>query len=303
LCLPTKIASNSSNIANNNHPVIPPSRRALTNLNNNSMHDACRVPVSACDLLNSSSSSNSNNNNLLNSSFATVPSSTNNSSLNNSINTNSINNSNNNKNNLILGKLYSTSSSTSDIAASDATPPTGSSLKQKIARITAEANKDFVRTEVEQRVVNVQSIQRQITTSVAESAAKQKEEEADSSKTTKTSLSGVVNRAKEGLQSSATTATKTAATPANQSATASAAAAAANASKLDTFDMSIDTAIIANRILTRPLLIKDLDFTDLTAQDDVDISRFNAIPPPPPPLNGFTVPGGKENQKFLNFLI
>jgi hypothetical protein len=98
----------------------------------------------------------------------------------------------------------------------------------------------------------------------------------------------VVNRAKEGLQQQQSTVTKTSTTTAT--ATTATNATTANAtSKLDTFDMSIDTATIASRILNRPLQIKDLDFTDLTSNDDIDVSRVNAmIPPPPPPLmNGF----------------
>lgn len=230
---------------------------ALTN--NNLQDNACQVPVSSHDSLNNS--------------FATVPSSPQANNL----------NTNNNKNNLILGKLYSSSSSTSDIAASDATPPTGSSLQQKIAKIKEQANKDFTRTEVEQRVVNVQSITRQITTT----ETKQKDE--DDSNKTKTSLSGVVNRAKEGLQQQQqSTTTKAAVIPANAATQAAAAAAAAN--KLDTFDLTINTAEIANKILNRPLLIKDLDFTDLTQQDDsIDVIRYNAMPPPPP-MGGFGGP-------------
>jgi len=76
--------------------------------------------------------------------------------------------------------------------------------------------------------------------------------------------------------------------------------------KIDTFELSIDTAQIANRILTRPLQIKDLDFTDLTILDDLEISRagiappppmhgFNGMvggppPPPPPPIGGIGAP-------------
>jgi hypothetical protein len=57
--------------------------------------------------------------------------------------------------------------------------------------------------------------------------------------------------------------------------------------KIDTFDLSIDTAQIFNRILNRPLQIKDLDFTDLTASDDMEVNRISTAPPPPPPIGGF----------------
>lgn len=219
----------------------------------------------------------------LNTSFATVPSSpTSKSSLASSTaNLSSSTQNTTNKNNLILGKLYSSSSSTSDIAASDATPPTGS-LQQKIQRIKEQANKEFTRTEVEQRVVNVQTIK----TEIAKSNDVTKHKDENDEKSKNSSFSGVVNRAKEGLQQQSTSST---AKPANN-ASANNAANQSNANKLESFDLTIDTAQIANKIQNRPLLIKDLDFTDLTSQDDsIDVVRINTIPPPPP-MAGFGGP-------------
>ncbi len=82
-----------------------------------------------------------------------------------------------------------------------------------------------------------------------------------------------------GLTTAATPTIKAHSTPAN--------ANQQPTNKIDAFDLSIDTAQIANRILTRPLQIKDLDFTDLTTMDDLEVTRVSTAPPPPPPMFGF----------------
>jgi hypothetical protein len=167
------------------------------------------------------------------------------------------------------------------------------------------ANSEYARTEMEQvqRPLSIQSIQRQISSStnaIASSGASQtgsiqKDTEAAGTTTTTTmtttaavnankkldSLSGIVSRAKEGLQQTQIVQQKPLA------ASSSVAKPDQNAlNKMDSLDLTIDTAQIANKILTRPLVIKDLDFTDLTQQDDVDvtITRSLAPPPPPPPM-------------------
>ena len=178
-------------------------------------------------------------------------------------------------------------------------------LQSKIQKIKEQVNNsvannaDYARTELEQvqRPLSVQSIQRQISSTPAtsansgssSSAQKDGAESTPQNKKLDGHLSGIVNRAKEGLQQTqqpkaAAVTTTTTTTPASKQ-------EAIN--KLDSFDMTIDTAQIANKILSRPLVIKDLDFTDLTQQDDVDVTaaRSMAPPPPPPPMcNGIPPP-------------
>ena len=136
-----------------------------------------------------------------------------------------------------------------------------------------------------QRPLNIQSIQRQISSSVATSGANQTTSSQKENETTTTSvgankkldsLSGIVSRAKEGLQQTQQIQPKPLAAPITKPDQTS-------LNKMDSLDLNIDTAQIANKILTRPLVIKDLDFTDLTQQDDTDITVNRSLVPPPPP--------------------
>lgn len=109
------------------------------------------------------------------------------------------------------------------------------------------------------------------------------------SKKLDSNFSGIVNRAKEGLQSSSVTAQKPPSGPASSS--QSSQQQAAQLSKIDSFDLNIDTAQLASKVLTKPLKIKDLDFSDLTQIDDNDLNGPRMMgmmggaggPPPPPP--------------------
>ena len=202
----------------------------------------------------------------------------------------------------ILGKLYSSNDSTPPTQTTS-TNQTAASVHQqneahtqsKIQKIKEQvnnsvANGEYARTEMEQvqRPLNIQSIQRQISSAVTGGANQTNSSQKENESTTTISvgankkldsLSGIVSRAKEGLQQTQITQQKPLA-----ASIAKPDQAALN--KMDSLDLSIDTAQIANKILTRPLVIKDLDFTDLTQQDDVDITvnRSLAPPPPPPPM-------------------
>lgn len=253
-------ASNNNNINNNNVSTTQP-RRVLSNLgnNNNLNDDACRVPNSTVNSL--ASTVGSATASISTSSPATVPTTQNAppSSL-------------SNKNSLILGKLYSTPSNEQSANTHE------SNLQSKIQKIKEQVNSsvnDYARTEMEQvqRPLSVQSLSRQMSSSNSNTTPTIPEE-----KKAHTSFqsSGIVNRAKEGLQQQqqqpktpSSTVSSTQQTPLN---------------KIDSFDLNIDTAQIANKIMNRPLLIKDLDFTDLTSLDDVEVNRVvGSIPPPPPP--------------------
>lgn len=99
-------------------------------------------------------------------------------------------------------------------------------------------------------------------------------------------FSGIVNRAKEGLQSSSSAQKP----PAGASPQQQQQQQQHQLSKIDSFDLSIDSAQIASKVLKKPLVIKDLDFTDLTELDDTDFAAprfgFGGPPPPPPPQFG-----------------
>lgn len=118
------------------------------------------------------------------------------------------------------------------------------------------------------------------------------DEPTSASKKLDSNFSGLVSRAKEGLQSSTTTQKP----PTGPSTTGSAQAQHAQLSKIDSFDMNIDTAQLASKVLTKPLIIKDLDFSDLTQLDDNEFGapRMGGAggPPPPPPPFGLGGPGG-----------
>jgi hypothetical protein len=111
------------------------------------------------------------------------------------------------------------------------------------------------------------------------------------SKKLDSNFSGIVNRAKEGLQSQQLQSAQK--PPAGPSSAASSQAQQAQLNKIDSFDLSIDTAQLASKVLTKPLIIKDLDFSDLTQVDDTDfVGRpGGGGPPPPPPMFGGG-PGG-----------
>lgn len=113
------------------------------------------------------------------------------------------------------------------------------------------------------------------------------------SKKLDSNFSGIVNRAKEGLQSSSVTAQKPPSGP-TSSQSSSQQQQQAQLSKIDSFDLNIDTAQLASKVLTKPLKIKDLDFSDLTQVDDSDLNGPRMMgmmgaaggPPPPPPPPG-----------------
>jgi len=269
------------------------------NSNNQNENDACRVPDvtvnslastvgSACASLVCSVSPSPPQSSVI----AVVPSSITTSNLNNY---NNINHSNqtqtqNNltiKNDLILGKLYTSSSHNDPTTPTLATTPLSheANLQSKIQKIREQVansanSSDFTRTDVEQiqRPIGVSSLSRQIASNPSSSA--------QSNQVQNESLSGIVNRAKEGLQQQQQSQQKSA----NNNALAQ--------SKADSFDLNIDPTQLANKVLNRPLVIKDLDFTDLTDKDDVDVNQVTAIPPPPPPplpmfsMNGSGLSGG-----------
>jgi hypothetical protein len=232
------------------------------------------------------------------SAIAVVPSSIT-STLNNNNNHSNQNPTKNNltvKNDLILGKLYTSSNHTDATATAPAlatttiTPNTTSlsheaNLQSKIQKIREQVansanSTEYARTDVEQiqRPIGVSSLSRQISSNPSSTA--------QSNQVQNETLSGIVNRAKEGLQQ-------------QQQQQAQQKAANNNAlvqSKADSFDLNIDPTQIANKVLNRPLVIKDLDFTDLTDKDDVDVNQVIGIPPPPPPppfnMNGSSMNGG-----------
>lgn len=297
-CACSAFTNNNISNTNTNRRVV------LSNLANNNLNEACKVP-------NSTSLVTTVGNNLINNSVnkatvATVPNVSSPTSINNNSNNSKqeedknqllpsspiSNNLTANKNSLILGKLYATtpsSSSTTTTASStnkndslqtNAKPPTtptstnDSILQSKIQKIREQVtnsinNTDFSRTEMEvHRTTNVQSLSQKIGSSTTTDSN-------DSNKKLD-SLSGSVIRAKESLQQQ-----HMIKTPATQSNTSNQSAAL---NKIDSFDLNMDTSQIANKILNRPLLIKDLDFTDLTTQDDSDMICVSMPPPPPPPM-------------------
>jgi len=229
---------------------------------------------------------------------AVVPSSTSNNNNNHSNQTPTKNNLTI-KNDLILGKLYSSNSHndattpTTPIIATPATTTTTTTtsssheanLQSKIQKIREQVTNsvnstDYTRTDVEQiqRPIGVSSLSRQISSTPSSSA--------QSNQVQNEALSGIVNRAKEGLQQQQQTQQK---------------AANSNAlvqNKADSFDLNIDPTQLANKVLNRPLVIKDLDFTDLTDKDDLDVIQTGAMAPPPPPpppmfnMNGPSLSGG-----------
>ena len=177
--------------------------------------------------------------------------------------------------------MYSTPHADAATVPVQETLPPKNLLKEKIEKIKEQvSNSDnYARTEIEQvhRPCGVQTISRQITSNTASSSSELVKKDVDVER-------GIVSRAKEGLTTATQQTPKSA--PATPAATSTQSQAAGN--KIDTFDMSIDTAQIANKILNRPLLIKDLDFTDLTIHDDIEVTRVSTAPPPPPPMMGFS---------------
>ncbi|CAF0801014.1 unnamed protein product, partial [Brachionus calyciflorus] len=124
-----------------------------------------------------------------------------------------------NKNNLILGKLYSTQN--------DDTPPTPKTPSQ---------TNDFKRTEVDQvqRHMTVQSMSKQLGTSTNKNSILTPPPTPGQSD----SFTGIVNRAKEGLQQQHIQ--KLVPNQTNQPAKTE-----------SNFDFNIDTALIANKVLNR----------------------------------------------------
>ena len=180
----------------------------------------------------------------------------------------------NNAKNLILGKLYSpnTNADTADASISSA-----KTIQQAKQNLTNQMNNtDFSRTEVEQprpRGFNVRPNNNLIDTQTNEIK-----------KIDNNNLSGIVNRAKEGLQQQQQQKTPVASTPTTQQPTFV---------KIDSIDLNIDSPFKISNIKNKPLLIKDLDFRDLTFADDVDPTKFVvSMPPPPPPMDGAHIFGG-----------
>ena len=88
-----------------------------------------------------------------------------------------------------------------------------------------------------------------------------------------------MNRAKEGLQQQQQQKSTITSTPTTQQ--------QLSFIKIDSIDLNIDSPFKVSNIRNKPLLIKDLDFRDLTQADDVDPTKIViSIPPPPPPTNG-----------------
>ncbi|RNA07900.1 FH1 FH2 domain-containing 3 [Brachionus plicatilis] len=158
-----------------------------------------------------------------------------------------------NKNNLILGKLYSSQSVTDD------TPPT-----PKTPSYSRPKDEYRTETEIIQRPMTVQSMSKQLTSCTPKNAILTPPATPNQSD----SFTGIVTRAKEGLQQQ------------HQSQKSSPNQVA---QKEQPFDINLDTAQIANKILNRALKIKDLDFTDLTSKDDFDPTSAPSAPPPAPP--------------------
>ncbi len=191
-----------------------------------------------------------------------------------------------NKNSLILGKLYSSPSSTNHQQSAN-----DQQLQSKIQKIKEQVNNsvsnDYARTEIEMpRPMTVHSMTRQLSSSnpSANNNNLSNNNEPSSVKKVESLSSGIVNRAKEGLQQQQLH-LKTPSTPQPQ---------LSNIPKSDSLDLSFDPAQIASKVLNRPLLIKDLDFTDLTDKDDADLmqSMMSAAPPAPPPPPPFSMTGG-----------
>ena len=285
---PNLAANSSSAIQQTPPPQQQQPRRVLSNLANTSLNgeDACRVPNSTVNSLASTvGSATASIHNGSGAGPAVVPTTT---------------TSTTNKNGLILGKLYSPTDNAATTNVSQQ-QQNEAHIQSKIQKIKEQVNNsvanstDYARTEMEQvqRPLSVQSIQRQISgtqSSNNASAVLASHPKAEAA------LSGIVSRAKEGLQQQTTqqsqpkTNSSVAATKPDQ-----------NLGKGDSFDLNIDTALIASKILTRPLVIKDLDFTDLTQQDDVDVSVARAVaPPPPPPMMAMTL--GQVGKAFLYLL-
>lgn len=158
-----------------------------------------------------------------------------------------------NKNSLILGKLYSSQSVTDD------TPPT-----PKTPSYTRPKDDYRTETEIIQRPMTVQSMSKQLSSTTTKNSILTPPATPNQSD----SFTGIVTRAKEGLQQQQLH-QKSASNQAVQ--------------KDQSFDINLDTAQIANKILNRALKIKDLDFTDLTCKDDLDPTSAPSAPPPAPP--------------------
>ncbi len=62
--------------------------------------------------------------------------------------------------------------------------------------------------------------------------------------------------------------------------------------KIDSIDLNIDSPFKISNIKNKPLLIKDLDFRDLTMVDDVDPTKIVSAIPPPAQAMGGSGPGG-----------
>lgn len=269
---PTSLNPANGNSVTNGTTVLA-NRRVLSSISNNNGNDACRVPSSnsATTTVNSLSSTVGSAVSITSKQpdigVATVPTAS----------TRNVENQPNgtNKNSLILGKLYSSPTSASQ---STATANDDHHLQSKIQRIkdqvsSSVASSDYARTEVEvPKPMSVQSMSRQM------SAQQQQLKSEDTGK----ALSGVVNRAKEGLMQQQKAPT-TPSQPVNNAANNS------NINKMDSLDF--DASQIASRVLNRPLQIKDLDFTDLTEKDDIAFETpfMGGGPPPPPPA--FGLPG------------
>jgi hypothetical protein len=176
-----------------------------------------------------------------------------------------------NKNSFILGKLYQDGNEASPSA-------TATNLQSKIQKIKDQANnQEFTRTEVEQLPRSNLNLHRQQSDNATSADTTTGAKKLDT-------FSGIVNRAKEGLQQQQLQQKPPTGLASNAAASAQ---PAASLNKIDSFDLNIDTAQIANKLLTRALMIKDLDFSDLTQQDDTDATRAPmGVPPPPPPMFG-----------------
>lgn len=161
-----------------------------------------------------------------------------------------------NKNNLILGKLYSSHS------VPDDTPPTPKTPNYSKPR-------DDYRTETEiiQRPMTVHSMSKQLSSSASKNSILTPPATPNQSD----SFTGIVTRAKEGLQQQ------------QQHQHSQKSLSNQTVQKDSPFDINLDTAQIANKILNRALKIKDLDFTDLTSKDDLDPTAAPSAPPPAPP--------------------
>jgi hypothetical protein len=192
--------------------------------------------------------------------------------------------------NLILGKLYATTPSNAqndDVShgsSADATSsPSTNLLQQRIQKIREQAkNTEYQRTEVEQinRPYGVQTLTRQISNTPSDLLV-----QVADAKRIDAPLSGIVNRAKEGLQQQQQH--KQPSSAQNQT--------TQSTNKIDPIDFTIENLLKTTSIINKPLFIKDLDFRDLTDMDDIDVTRvvlMNTGGGPPPPPNFTMMNGG-----------